>query len=132
MKYVKLVREVSEHYTLGTNMAEMPWVRSYTVNNDAIVARVLSTTFYDLATEQEDLESRLERDASNPEVKIIFKGVITFDDDFVAKVREAARQCRGFGEFAFGLRKQLRRETLATLGTDRDKKDFIRYALASR
>ena len=133
-KYMKLVREVSEHYELGTNMTEMPWVRSYTIDNDCIVARVLSTVFYDLNNVEERgyLESRLERDASNPEVKIVFKGVITFDDDFVAKVRQAAKECRSFGEFAFGLRKQFRRETIAKLGTDRDKKDFVRCELASR
>ena len=133
-KYVKLVREIPERYALGTNMAEMPWIRSFEIGDDCLVAKVLATDFYDLNNTEDQgyLESRLERDASNPDIKIVFKGVITFDDNFVTQVNDAAKKCRSFGEFAFGLRKQLRRETLATLGTDRDKKDFIRCALASR
>lgn len=145
-KYIKIVREIPEHYEVNTNMANKPWVKSYKTVTDtdgyaSICARVYDTRYYDAhdPEEVERYQSRLERDAAEnqvepdyDQVKLIYKGVVTFDDDFVAKVNNAVTECRSFGEFAFATRKEFRKETISRLGTDREKKSFVRWALESR
>lgn len=139
----KLVESITEHYGMDCNLESMPWVKSWTIEKESStggertwpikVARIIAPRFFATKEELEEFIAAREEENRNEveydKTKVIYRGRVEFDDEFIEACKDGYKTARGFGEFGFSERKAFKKAFREKYGTSRDKRDYIKWAL---